>query len=460
VASRQVMAFDLGASNGRAIVGDFNYGKIVLHEVHRFNNDAVKLGNYLYWDFPRLFHELKTALVKAKNMGFVIESVGVDTWGVDYGLIDEEGDLITNPVNYRDDRAAAGMKQLLESFTKDELKLLTGMDCVTYNTVNQLINDKFLARGHAKAMLNMPDLFNFFLTGIYSSEYSMATTTQLYDYENKTWNWPLISKLELDPTIFQKVISSGTIVGDVKEDLLEELNMPSLKVSSVTSHDTAAAVRAVPTDGEEFLFIATGTWVIVGSKQKSVTMNDQVMAYDLTNEGGKFPHVNLLKNHVGLWMLQESKKYWEKAGHSLGFGDLVDMAEKVSVKAHVDITDERFFEPGNMPLKIQDYCRESHQEVPDSIGEIVLVIEQSLAKQIAESMGHIELATGKAYEEVYVFGGGVQDRLLLRLIGEYSGKKVVVGPKEATAFGNVLDQMIALDILKEDQRIKVLKASM
>lgn len=458
--SRQVMALDLGASNGRAIVGDYNYGKIVLHEVHRFSNDPVKLGNHLYWDFPRLFHELKTALVKAKNMGFAIESAGVDTWGVDYGLIDEDGDLVTNPVNYRDDRAAAGMKQLLEKYSKNEMKTMTGMDCVSYNTVNQLINDKFLARGQAKAMLNMPDLFNFFLTGVYSSEYSMATTTQLYDYENKTWNFELIKKLELDPTLFQKVISSGTIVGDVKEELLKELNIPSLKVSSVTSHDTAAAVRAVPTDAEDFLFIATGTWIIVGSNQKSVTMNDQVMAYDLTNEGGKYPHVNLLKNHVGLWMLQESKKYWEKAGNAVGFGEMVDMAEEVAVKAYVDIKDERFFEPGNMPLKIQEYCRETHQEVPDSIGEIVLVIEQSLAKQIAETMNHIELATGKSYKEVYVFGGGVQDRLLCRLIGKYSGKKVVIGPKEATAFGNVLDQMIALDILNEEQRIEVLKASM
>ena len=237
------------------------------------------------------------------------------------------------------------------------------------------------------------------------------------------------------------------------------MKIEPVKVIAVTSHDTASAIRAVPSEDEEFLFIATGTWIIVGSKQKKLTMNEKVMSYDLTNEGGAYPNVNLLKNHVGLWMLQESKRHWEKEGKAIGFGEMVDLAEDVSIDAYVDIMDERFFEPGDMPLKVRTYCSETNHQVTASIGEVVRVIEQSLAKQIADTLAQIEEATGKIYSKVYIFGGGVQDRLLCRLIGEYAGKEVVKGAKEATAFGNVIDQLIGLGVMSEKDRLDVLKAS-
>lgn len=460
MASRQVMAFDLGASNGRAIVGDYDGEKVTLHEVHRFSNEPVQLGKHLYWDFPRLYHELIVGLTNAKKAGYNVESIGVDTWGVDYGLIDPSGQLLGNPIHYRDQRAAEGMAMLLKRYDAGAFKKRTGMDCVSYNTINQLINESYLERGiSVDCMLNMPDLFNYFLTGNQTSEYSMASTTQLYDYASGDWHWSLIEELSLPKAIFKTIVPSGTVVGEVKNEILNAHHLNPLKVVSVTSHDTASAASAVATDEEDYLFIATGTWIIVGTTQNQVTMNDQVMTYELTNEGGKYPGVNLLKNHVGLWILQETKRAWNKKGNDIGFGEMVAQAREASIDAYIDIKDSRFFEPGHMPDKIMNYLRETNQPLPKTIGETVLVIEKSLAKEISETLSHIEEAVGKTYKQIHIFGGGVQDTLLCDLIGQYSKKKVVVGVKEATAFGNVLDQLEALEIIGDTDRERILQAS-
>ncbi|MDA3845721.1 MAG: FGGY family carbohydrate kinase, partial [Vallitaleaceae bacterium] len=402
MASIQVLAFDLGASNGRAIVADYNDGLITLHEVHRFTNDPVTLNNFIYWDFPRLYHELKTSLVVAKNLGFNVQSVGIDSWGVDYGLLDADGELISNPVHYRDKRAALGMEKLLNMYGVDELKKKTGMDCVSFNTVNQLINDRLLKKNIGISMLNIPDLFNYFLTGIQASEFSMVTITQLYDYTTSNWDLNWIDELKLPRRIFNKIIPSGTILGDVKNTIITELSINPLKVVSVTSHDTGAAIRAIPTAKEDFLFIATGTWIIVGANSKQMIMNEDVMAYDLTNEGSKYPNVNLLKNHVGLWILQEAKHYWIKEGIDIDYPEMIDQAEAVTIDSYIDIMDTRFFGHGDMPSKVMAYCSETNQRVPCSIGEIVKVIEQSLARQIATTLSHLEIAIGKKYDEVHM----------------------------------------------------------
>lgn len=455
-----MMAFDLGASNGRAIIGEYQDGKVTLHEIHRFQNNPVRLGKHIYWDFPRLFHELLTSLVIAKNEGYKVESVGVDTWGVDYGLIDTDGNLIGNPVHYRDARAAEGMEMLFEKYPAKVMKEKTGMDCVSYNTVNQLINESILKReGDVVAMLNTPDLFNYFLTGEMVSEYSIASTTQLYDYHAMDWNWTLIEELDLPGNIFKKVVESGTVVGDVKQEILDEMKLNPMKVVAVTSHDTAGAVGAVPADEEDFLFISTGTWIVCGANRKEVTINRHMMEDDLTNEGGRFPYVNLLKNHVGLWILQESRKAWHKEGMKISFAEMVDLAKKSSIDSMIDINDERFFEPGKMPKKVQDYCRETGQKVPEGIGEIVMVIEQSLAKGISETLRKIETSIEKTYDKVYLFGGGVQDELLCRLVRDYTGKEVVVGLKEGATFGNVLDQLTALDIIGEQDWKDIIRHS-
>jgi len=454
-----VMAFDLGASNGRAIVGVYNQKTIELHEVHRFSNDPVQLNKHIYWDFPRLFHELKTALVKAKNSGFSIKSVGIDSWGVDYGLIDEEGELMANPIHYRDSRAQQGLDKLLTLIDKDTLKRSTGMNCDSYNTINQLISDKNIHRPSCKALVNMPDLFNYFLTGKLYSEFSMATTTQLYDYTTMGWNIPLMNQLNINTHLFQDIIPSGTIVGDVRLELLNELKIEPLKVVAITSHDTASAIGSV-VDEEDFLFIATGTWIIVGSKQEKMTMNEHVIAYNMTNEGAKYPQVNLMKNHVGLWIIQEAKRAWEKEGIEVSFAEMVDGARDINIDAYIDILDPRFFEPGDMPKKVTEYCQETHQAIPVTRDEIVKVIEQSLAKRIAQTLMELEIAVGKNYTKVHLFGGGIQDRLLCDLIREHSGKEVLLGAKEATAFGNVLEQFVALGAFPENESKNILEKSL
>jgi len=454
-----VMAFDLGASNGRAIVGVYNQETIELHEVHRFSNDPVQLNQHIYWDFPRLFHELKTALVKAKNSGFSIKSVGIDSWGVDYGLIDEDGELMANPIHYRDTRAQQGLDKLLSLIDKDMLKKTTGMNCDSYNTINQLVSDKNIHRSSCKALVNMPDLFNYFLTGKLYSEFSMATTTQLYDYETMGWNIPLMKQLNFNTHLFQEIIPSGTIVGDVRQELLNELKIEPLKVTAITSHDTASAIGSV-VDEDDFLFIATGTWIIVGSKQEKMTMNEHVITYNMTNEGAKYPQVNLMKNHVGLWIIQEAKRAWEKEGIEVTFAEMVEGARSISIDSYIDILDPRFFEPGDMPKKVREYCQETHQIVPMSRDEIVKVIEQSLAKQIAQTLAELEVAVGKHYTKVHLFGGGIQDSLLCDLIREYSGKEVLLGAKEATAFGNVLEQFIAVGAFTEGESKNILEKSL
>lgn len=454
-----VLAFDLGASNGRAIVGVYNHDKIELHEVHRFINDPVQLNNHIYWDFPRLFHELKTGLVKAKNKGFNVQSIGIDSWGVDYGLIDEDGELMANPIHYRDARAQEGLDILLSRIDKNTLKMRTGMNCDSYNTINQLVSDKNIHRTSCKALLNMPDLFNYFLTGKKFSEFSMATTTQLYNYDTMGWNIELLDFLQINSELFQPIIPSGTIVGQVKKEILDELKIEPLKVIAVASHDTASAIGSV-VDEEEFLFIATGTWIIVGSKQQKMTMNDHVLAYDMTNEGAKYPQVNLMKNHVGLWILQETKRAWEKEGLEVTFAEMVEGARNISIDSYIDILDSRFFEPGDMPQKVIDYCKETHQTIPTSNDEIVKIIEQSLAKRIAMTLSELEIAVGKKYSSVHLFGGGIQDGLLCDLVREYSQKEVILGAKEATAFGNVLEQFVALGTFSEEESIDILEKSL
>lgn len=457
--ARAVLAIDLGASNGRGMVGLYDQDQIRLIEVHRFPNDPVRLHETLYWDLPRLFHEILTAMVNANRAGYAIESVGIDTWGVDYGVLDQEGDLMANPVHYRDQRAGRGMAILLDKIDAIRLKEMTGMDAASYNTINQLLVDKWVSQPQAQAILNTPDLFNYFLTGNKMTEYSMATTTQLYDYQTGDWNWSLIDSVGLPREIFQPILPSGQVVGSLKPSLQTSFKLPPIKVVAVTSHDTASAIRTVATDEKEFLFVATGTWIIVGCARSEVTMNRQVMATCLTNEGGKYPSVNLLRNHVGLWLLQQAKKQWEKEGLNVSYEDMIEAGHEASIESLVDIDDPVFYEPDFMVTELKTYCQNSGQKVPETIGEVVKVIEKSIAIKINETIKALEISTGKVFEALHLFGGGLRDDLLLAMIRQVTGKEVVTGVIEATAYGNVIDQMIALKIIREEDRIRILQKS-
>lgn len=451
-----VLAFDLGASSGRGMIGTLVDGEIQMVEVHRFENQPVKMGGYLQWDILRLWHEFQVTISKALRLNVEIESIGIDSWGVDYGLIDEEGELLRNPIHYRDARAQKGLERLAKDTDLEEVKRLTGMDCVSYNTVNQLLaetllNNKTQDEGQAcpYKLLNIPDLFNFMLTGMTWSEFSMASTTQLLDYQTLDWHHDWIDHLGIPTLIFLPIIKTGEIYGFIKKEVAEGLGLKEIPVISVASHDTAAAVSSIHSGTEECLFIATGTWIIVGAKQRTMTMNEAVIRHGLSNEGGAYPTVNLLKNHVGLWLLQECRRHWLANGEEISFGDMVNLGEKSQIVSRIDIEDPRFFEPGDMPMKIKKFCEETHQILPESLGDYVCIIEHSLASQIALTISAIEESIEKTFSEVYLIGGGVADQFLCRLVEVYTKKKVILGSKEATAFGNIQQQFISLGQLKD-----------
>ncbi len=454
----QVLAIDLGASNGRAIVGEYKDGAISLHEVHRFENEPVKLGKYLYWDFPYLFRQVKKALINAKNAGFKVKSIAVDTWGVDYGLIDSNGQLVSNPINYRDDRSAKGLEKLLSMYSREELKEMTFMNCESYNTVNQLLMEDNIEIG--EKLLFMPDLFTYFLCGESVCEYSMAATTQLLDYKTLDWNHDLIAKLELNKKIFGKVTKSMKVAGRLHKDLADELGIEQIEVISITGHDTHVALRSVPSESKDYLFIATGTWIIVGSKQSEPVYNKLFVDYDLSNEGGSYPDVNVLKNHVGLWIMQRTKKYFNDRGEDLDYPELIALGEKSTNNSLIDIKDPRFFGMGNMPELIDEYLKENGLEPAKNIGDYIRIIERSLAKQIADTLSNIEKAIGKNYDKVYMFGGGLRDRLLKKYIVEFTGKELLEGVIEGTATGNVIEQLMALGEIKEEERVDIIKRTM
>ena len=448
----KMLAFDFGASSGRAILGEIKDGKLILQEVHRFSNDPVQLKNHLQWDFLRLIHEVKQCLVKCKNAGEEIVSIGVDTWGVDYGLLDVEGELMGNPFHYRDARTEPMLDYCFKFISKEALIQQSGIDCLPYNTIYQLLAETYKKDGifdKAHQMLLMPDLFNYILTGQKKSEYTIATTTQLYDYEKSDWNYELIRKLQLPERLFAPIIYPSEIVGELTPEIRAELDLKPCKIIAVGSHDTASAIAAVPAQTDEFIYIATGTWVMVGVEVEMLTVNEVIKAYGISNEGSVSGRVNLLRNIMGLWLFQECRRQWKKEGMEISFAEMTEEGLKNQVSCVINPDDSTFYAPGNMPEKIRSFCLRTNQQVPESIGEIVRVIAEGLALRIRHTVEGLERATGKTYDVIHMFGGGIQDQLFCQTVADFTGKKVIAGPKEATAMGNILLQAIGLGHVKD-----------
>lgn len=443
----KMLALDFGASSGRGIIGELKDNKIILKEVHRFANEPVKLKNHLQWDFLRLVHEVKKCLLICKNNNEKINSIGIDTWGVDYGLIDNDGELITSPFHYRDLRTDLMVDKCFEYVSKDELMTLSGIDCNQYNTIYQLLAEKEDITNrleNTNTMLLMPDLFNYILTGVKKAEYTIATTTQLYDYDKNDWNYDLIKRVSLPTNIFPEIIQPGEVVGTITDDIRQELDIEDCKVISVGSHDTSSAIAAIPAEEEDFIFIATGTWIMVGVENNNLLVNDITKEYGLSNEGGVGGKVNLLKNIMGLWLIQESKRQWNKDGIDIGFSEMVEQGLEAKTISVINPDDKLFYSPSDMPNKVKNYCKQTGQQVPETIGEIVRVIEESLALRIKHTIEGIEKSTNKKYNTIHMFGGGIQDKLLCQVVANATGKKVITGPKEATSMGNIILQAIGL----------------
>lgn len=444
--NNQVLAVDFGASSGRVMLGGFDGKAFSMEELHRFFNDPVFLGNTMYWDVLRLFHEVKQGMIKSKPFGQV-SGIGVDTWGVDFGLLHKSGRLLDNPVHYRDSRTSGMTEESFKLVNKDWFYRLTGNQFMDINTAFQLMAVKKYSPElleQADALLLMPDLFQYFLSGEKVSECSIASTTQLLNMKEKVWAEELMQKLGIPSRIFRPVVSPATKTGTLRNSLIEELGVHDMSVISVAGHDTQSAMAAIPAKEDDFLFISCGTWSLFGTELKEPVINDKSMHFNLTNEIGMEGRYAFLKNIIGLWLVQESRRQWMREGKEYGFGDLEQMAKRVkSLQSLINPDAPEFVSAGNMPERIREFCRKTGQPVPETEGEIVCCINQSLALTYRKTMEEIRECTGKNYKCIHIIGGGAQSAMLCQMTANACGIPVMAGPVEATVYGNIMAQYMA-----------------
>lgn len=458
--AKRVLAFDFGASSGRAIMGTLKDGKITMEEVHRFPNDPVIVNGTMYWDTLRQFYEIKQGIIKAKQKG-EFESIGIDTWGVDFGLLDEHGELLENGVHYRDARTDGMIEDCFSKISKDRLYEITGNQFMYFNTIFQLdalIEKRPWLLERADKLLFTPDLFNYFLTGNMAAEYTMATTTSMLDAEKKQWSQEVLDAVKIPAKLLPEIVKSGTIIGTLKDDICEELEISAKKVIAVASHDTQSAEVAVPTQDKDFIFISCGTWSLFGTELPAPVINDTSCALEVTNEGG-YNGITFLKNITGLWMIQESRRQWIREGQEYSFGELEKMAlEAEPFQSFVDVDAPEFVPSGNMPRRIREYCQKTGQPVPETIGEIVCCINQSLAMNYRHALEQIQECLGKEYHTIHMIGGGIQSKLLCQMTASANNCNVIAGPVEATALGNLAVQFMSLGEIKDIQEAREIVA--
>ena len=440
------LAVDIGASSGRHILAHMENGKLQLEEVHRFYNGMSEKDGELCWDFDALFKEIKTGLKKCKEIGKIPVSIGVDTWGVDFVLLDENDQVLGNTVGYRDDRNQRMDEEVYKIIPEKELYARTGIQKAIFNTIYQLMavktkHPEYLEK--AKTFLMVPDYFHFLLSGVKSNEYTEATTGQLINPYTKEWDMELIEMLGYPTDMFQKVSVPGTILGDLRPELQEEVGF-NCKVVLPATHDTGSAVLAVPSNNPDTVYISSGTWSLMGVERMEADCSPASYAHNFTNEGGFQYRFRYLKNIMGLWMIQSVKKELkEERGIDLSFGELCADAATQTIPSIVDANDERFLAPKNMIKEVQAACAESGQPVPETAGEIASVIYNSLAKCYAATIEEIQEITGKTYDSISIVGGGSNAVYLNELTAKYTGRTVYAGPTEATAIGNLMVQMMA-----------------
>lgn len=452
--NKKVLAFDFGASSGRAMFAKYEDGKITLKEVHRFSNDPVNLNNTLYWDFLRLFHEVKQGILKAKQHGG-FDSIGIDTWGVDFGLIDKNGDLISNPVHYRDLRTEGIPDEVFKRISKEEIYERTGIQFMRINTLYQLyylVKNKPEIIERAEKVLLMPDLFAYFLTGNKRSEQTIASTSNMVNPYTKTWDKEILSSLDIPERIFPKMIKPGETYGMLKESIAQELGCPRVPVIAVSTHDTASAVLAVPAETEDFVYISCGTWSLFGSELESPIINNMSSAANFTNEGGYNNTIRFLKNIMGLWIFQESCRQWKREGKEIVYRELDKKAENSPpFKCFIDPDAPEFETPGNLPGRIREFCRKTGQYVPETDGEIVRCIFESLAMKYRYSLEGLSKITNKEYDRIHMVGGGINAKILCEFTASACNTDVLAGPIEATALGNAAAQFISLGAIENEK---------
>lgn len=445
----KVLAFDYGASSGRGILGKFDGEKLYLEELHRFASDPVMVGDSLHWDILRLFHEMKQGILKCTKDGQGdISSIGIDTWGVDFGLLGPKGELLGNPYHYRDIRTDGMIEAATKIVPKRELYRHTGIQFQKFNTLYQLLAMKLnqdVILEKAETLLLIPDLLNYFLTGEKASEWTIASTTQMCDANSRTWAKELLNKLGIPTGMLTEIIQPGTQLGTLRNSITEELGIGKVPVIAVAEHDTGSAVVSVPAAEDKYAYISSGTWSLLGVESENPVISDRTRDLNYTNEGGINNTVRFLKNIMGLWIYQECKRAWDKAGDSMSFDALeAAAAEAKPFAALIDPEDEMFFAPGRMPQKIQEYCVKTSQKPPESRGEIVRCIMESLALKYRSAVEELESILGYGLPVIHIVGGGCKNTMLCQFTADATARQVLAGPIEATAIGNIMSQFISL----------------
>jgi rhamnulokinase len=446
--TKYYLAVDIGASSGRHILAHLEEDRMILEEIYRFPNGMVEKHGHKIWDVDALFSEIKVGMRKCKELNKIPVSMGIDTWGVDFVLLDCNGNRMSDAVAYRDNRTKDMDCKVYETISEDELYATTGIQKQIFNTIYQLMALKEQDPEQldcASKLLMIPDYFHYLLTGVAVQEYTNATTTQLVDPQTKDWNRDLICKLDYPEGIFQSIKMPGTEVGDLTVRVQEEVGF-NCKVILPATHDTASAVMAVPATEEDVLYISSGTWSLMGTELKKADCSRESKRTNLTNEGGYDYRFRYLKNIMGLWMIQSVRAEYAP---EIGFEDINEMAAKCTISSIIDANDERFLAPGNLTLEVQSACKDSGQQVPSGLGEVASVIYNSLAICYAKTLQEIETLTGKKFDAIHVVGGGANASYLNRLTARACKKEVFAGPTEATAIGNIAAQMIAGNELKD-----------
>ena len=435
------LAIDIGASSGRHMLASVADGKMQLEEIYRFPNGMDNVNGTLCWDVKRLFTEIKNGLKKCKELGKIPVSMGIDTWAVDYVLLDKDDRILGDTVGYRDSRTDGMDQKVYEVISQSALYERTGIQKQMFNTIYQLMavkeqHPEYMEQ--AESLLMIPDYFQFLLTGVKKMEYTNATSTQLIDPKTNDWDYELIEMLGYNRKMFRPVSMPGTVVGNFTKEIQEEVGF-DCKVVLPATHDTGSAVLSVPTNDDNAIYISSGTWSLMGIERKEADCSMASMQANFTNEGGYDHRFRFLKNIMGLWMIQSVKKEFEE---DLSFAEICERASKETIDSIVDCNDDCFLAPQSMIKAVQDFCRATGQTVPQTVGEIAAVIYNSLGKCYGDTVKEIEAITGNTYDTIYVVGGGTNAGYLNELTAKYTGKNVSAGPTEATAIGNITVQML------------------
>lgn len=460
------VAFDLGAESGRAVLGRLAGGRLTLEVKHRFANTPAHMNGMLYWNTPALWTELKTGLrhaARAEGKPLKLSGIAVDTWGVDFGLLGKNGELVGLPVHYRDNRTDGMVEKACKKAGKETIFKSTGIQFMQINTLYQLLamaQEKSDLLKIADTLLFMPDLFNYLFSGKMACEQSIASTSQMYDPVKKTWANAMLKKLGIPTQYLGKITPSGTVIGSLRKELVEECGV-DVPVIATAGHDTASAVVAAPGEGNDWCYLSSGTWSLMGLELDKPIINAASLAANYTNEVGAAGKIRFLKNIMGLWLVQELRRQWQKDGMPLDYAQMTQLAGVARpFVAVIDPDYPNFVKPWGMPTKIDEFCAKTKQKAPETMGEHVRTCLESLALTYRRTLENLEKLSGRKIRTIHIVGGGAQNELLNQMTADACGRKVVAGPIEATAAGNILVQAMATGDVKDlKQARKIIRNS-